>query len=250
MSWRIPRASLGGFITYVLIAGVVYAALRGIGFYNFTAREVEGLNVVLQLIGDIYAVLLAFAIFVIWGQFVDVENCVVREGNSLDDLLRFSAYLNNNTRADIRRAVAAYVNRVLQYEWSALGKGEKDEQTEQAFTHVLTTVIEAVPASDAERSLMPGLIEMARKTSGHRDERLAKCLTRIPPTLASLVHTVAGVILLIIFVYPFHHWLAGISCFVLVSLVLFLADLVMMDMDNPLDGIWNVSPQPFADLRP
>jgi hypothetical protein len=24
---------------------------------------------------------------------------------------------------------------------------------------------------------------------------------------------------------------------------------VMMDTDNPLKGIWNVSPQPFVDLK-
>jgi len=39
--------------------------LRQAGVYNFTAIEAEGLNVLIQLIGGIYAVLLAFTIFVI-----------------------------------------------------------------------------------------------------------------------------------------------------------------------------------------
>ena len=90
---------------------------------------------------------------------------------------------------------------------------------------------------------------MAHKVSGCREERVAKSLTRIPPTLAGLVNTIAGVLLLLIFVYPFHHWLAGGACFTVVAFVLFLANFVMTDTDNPLKGVWNVSPQPFGELK-
>src|SRR5579864_6502627 len=110
-----------------------YAGLRQAGFYDFTAGEAEGLNTLIQLIGDIYAVLLAFTIFVIWGQFTDVENCVIRECNALDDLLRFTNYLDGEARAGIRRAVANYTNAVLRYEWPALGEGRKDKQAEEMF---------------------------------------------------------------------------------------------------------------------
>jgi hypothetical protein len=49
-------------------------------------------------------------------------------------------------------------------------------------------------------------------------------------------------------VYPFRHWLAGLACFSLLALVIFLANLVMRDTDNPFNGIWNVSSKPFSDL--
>jgi len=89
---------------------------------------------------------------------------------------------------------------------------------------------------------------MAQKASEHRDERVAKSLTRIPPTLAGLVNTIAGVLLLI-FVYPFHHWVTGVSCFTLVAVVLFLSDFVIRDTDNPLKGVWNVSSRSFSDIK-
>jgi Flp pilus assembly protein TadB len=73
-------------------------------------------------------------------------------------------------------------------------------------------------------------------------------LTRIAPTLERLVFTMAGVLLLLVFVYPFHHPAAGFVCFLLVALVLFLARLVMTDTDNPFEGVCNVSPQPFGEL--
>ena len=69
------------------------------GLYDFTRLEIEGLNTLILLVGSIYAVTFAFAIFVIWGQFNDVENLVMRECHSLSDLLRFSRYLNAGCRS-------------------------------------------------------------------------------------------------------------------------------------------------------
>ena len=228
---------------------LAYAGLRQAGFYDFTAGEAEGLNVLIQLIGGIYAVLLAFTIFVIWGQFNDVENCVIRECNVLSDLLRFSNYLNVEAASTIRKAMAAYTHHVLKYEWQALGDGKRDRQAEELFNHFMNVVAQSVPENEAEQVLKIRLLDMAHKASECREERVAKSLTRIPPTLAGLVNTIAFVLLVLIFVYPFHHWVAGGVCFMVVAFVLFLANFVMTDTDNPLKGVWNVSPQPFGELR-
>jgi len=236
---------LGGRLVPALFA---YWLLHKTGFYEFTSREAEGLTTLILLVGSIYAVMLAFVIFVIWGQFTDVENFTMRECNSLRDLLRFSRYLNPDAEHAIRRAVADYAQRVIRHEWPALGEREKDEQAERSFCGLMNAVIRTVPAGAAEEAVYQRMIDLARKTGEHRDERITKSLTRIPPTLVRLVNTMAAVLLLLAFVYPFHHWLAGACCFVLVALVLFSANLVMTDTDNPFKGICNVSPQPFADL--
>jgi hypothetical protein len=246
MNWTISSRTLIQHAGKLAAALVLYAFLRQVGFYNFTAHEAEGLGVLIQLVGDIYAVLLAFMIFVIWGQFTDVENCVIRECDSVDDLLRFSAYLNADDAATLRRAVTAYTRQVLNVEWLTLGDGQKDDQAEKLFLRVVNSVIEAAPKKEAEQAMRLRLIDMAQRTSQCRDERVAKSLTRIPPTLAGLVNLIAGVLLSLIFVYPFHHWAVGVSCFILVAVVLFLANFVLMDTDNPLKGTFNVSPEPFA----
>ncbi|HLN00107.1 MAG TPA: DUF4239 domain-containing protein [Bryobacteraceae bacterium] len=249
MTWTIPAEKVSKTGLWLAAALALSAVLRQTGFYNFAAREVEGLNVLIQLVGDIYAVLLAFTIFVIWGQFTEVEYCVMRECNLLDDLLRFSNYLNADAHAEIRKAMANYTRQVLRYEWPALGDGRKDQQTDELFSRFVNAVVQVKLQSDEEQSMYSRLVDMVQETSQRRDERVAKTLTRIPPTISSLVTTIARVLLLLVFVYPFHHWLAGAACFILVAVVLFLANLVMTDTDNPLKGIWNVSPQPFSDLR-
>src|SRR5580692_4938076 len=136
MNWTISSQTLIKHAGKLAVALVLYAFLRQAGFYNFTAREAEGLGVLIQLVGDIYAVLLAFMIFVIWGQFTDVENCVMRECNSLDEVLRFSRYLNADDAANVRRAVKGYRGQVLDHEWPALGDGRRDKRTEELFVQI------------------------------------------------------------------------------------------------------------------
>src|SRR5580692_12083108 len=136
MAWTLPTENLLKLAARLAAALLLYAFLRNAGFYNFTAREAEGLSVLIQLVGDIYAVLLAFTIFVIWGQFTEVENCVIRECNSLDELLRFSRYLHADDAANIRRAVKAYRGQVLDHEWPALGDGRRDKRTAELFVQI------------------------------------------------------------------------------------------------------------------
>jgi hypothetical protein len=215
----------------------LYAALRSAGFYSITAHEVEGIAVLVQLVGDIYAVLLAFVIFVIWGQFTDVENCVMRECNALADLLRFSRYLDADSQSAVRHAVANYTAHVLRLEWDSLADGRPDPQAALVFSKLVTSVVETAN---------PRLIDLVQKAGERRDDRVSKSLTRIPPTLVALVNTIAATLLLLVFVYPFKSWYAGAIGFVLVAAILLLANFVMLDTDNPLKGAWNVSSSPFS----
>ena len=249
MEWKLPAGKVRKLVQALAVALVLYGCLRWVGFYQFVGRDAEGLATLTQILGDIYAVLLAFTIFVIWGQFTEVENCVIRECNALEELLRFSRYLNADDAANVRRAVKVYRGQVLDHEWQALGDGRREKRTEELFVQLINVVVETAPRNEAEQAIHVRLLDMVQKTSDRRDERIAKSLTRIPPTLAALVDTVAGVLVLLIFVYPFRFWVTGALSFTLAACVVWLANLVMMDTDNPLKGIWNVSPRPFADLK-
>ena len=248
MNWKLALGNVWRLLLRLAGALIVQLLLRQAGFYQWTARDSAGLNLLIGPVGEVYAVLLAFTIFVIWGQFTEVENLVIRECNSLDDLVRFAAYLGADESAAIRRAVAAYAHRVLKYEWAALGEGRSDKQADELFVEILGGAVNANPATEAQKLIHARLLEMAQQTGSYRDERVAKSLTRMPPTLSGLVRSVAAALLLLVFAYPFQYEAIGALCFALVSLVLFLADFVMSDTDNPIRGVWNVSPKPFAVL--
>jgi hypothetical protein len=250
MKWQVPQERVVA-LGLVLAGGIgAQMALRNAGFHAFAATDMEGFNVLILLVGGIYSVLLAFAIFVIWGQFTETENCVMREASALDDLLRFSRYLGEESRARLRRSVADYVHHALKVEWSALADGRKDHRAEEVFDAILDAVVEASPGNPTEQAVYVRLLDLAQRAGSIRDERVARSITRMPPTLAALVNTIASVLLLFVFAYPFVNQIVGAVCFGLVASVLFLANFVMMDTDNPLSGTFNISSRPFAELRP
>jgi hypothetical protein len=144
--------------------------------------------------------------------------------------------------------VSEYAQRVATSEWHSLGEGRKDQAAEKAFAVLMNVVIRTAPANADEQALVARLIDITRKISQQRDERIARSLTRIPPTLLALVRIMAGTILLLVFWYPFHSWPTGLACFALLAVILFLSNVVMTDTDNPFDGIFNVSSRPFSEL--
>ena len=194
------------------------------------------------------AVVFAFVIYVIWGQFTDVEHYMMRECKSLNELLRFSNFLSPDDARAIRRSVGEYVQHVAKSEWLMLGERQRDKYSEQSFSELLDAVLRIARPNAEQDAVSQRLIDIAREAGEHRDERLTKSLTQIPATLFHLVHAMAIALLLLVFFYPFHNWAAGICCFLLLGVILFLANLVMTDMDNPFTGVYNVSSQPFSDL--
>ena len=249
MNWIAFARHLTRLVVLLAVGAALYGAWHTSAWSAFTAGEAEGINTLILLIGSIYAVTFAFVIYVIWGQFTDVENFMMRECKSLNELLRFAEFVNPDARRSLRRALGEYVQRVVKSEWVALGQRRRDKSTEQAFSELLDKVLHLTPADAVEAAVHQRLIDIARQAGEHRDERLTKSLTQIPATLIHLVHTMEIGLLVLVFFYPFHAWVAGLFCFLLLGIILFLANLVMTDTDNPFQGVYNVSPKPFADLR-
>jgi hypothetical protein len=249
MNWNTFSRLLFRLGMQLVAASFLYCLWHGSRLHEITAAEAEGISTLILLIASMYAVMFAFVIYVIWGQFTDVENSMMRECKSLNELLRFADFLNPDAARSIRRAVADYVQRVVKSEWTALGERRRDKSSEQAFSELLDGVLHLRPASPEEGAVHQRLIDIARDAGEHRDERLTKSLTQIPATLIYLVRTMEIGLLLLVFFYPFHLWVAGLCFFLLVAVILFLANLVMTDTDNPFKGVYNINPKPFMDLK-
>src|SRR6202041_3356774 len=92
----------------IAAAAAFYFALHLLGFQKLFADDAEGIGALLQIIGTLYSVVYAFAIYVIWGQFTSVENEIQKESGALKDLQLFSQRLNENVREPVVRAVKVY----------------------------------------------------------------------------------------------------------------------------------------------
>jgi hypothetical protein len=232
----------------IAAAAAFYFALHLLGFQKLFENDAEGIGALLQIIGTLYSVVYAFAIYVIWGQFTSVENEIQKESGALKDLLLFSQRLKETVREPIVRAVKIYARGVAETEWTTLSAREDTDKTDKLFSAVISSVTEVKPEDDTEYIVYQRLLEIANEASAHRDERLALSIKRMPQTLLLFVNLTASMILFLLFFFPFRNVALGVVSVAITTMLLFFAHFVLTDLDNPFEGTWNVGSEPFAEL--
>src|SRR3982751_3721382 len=114
-----------------VVALVSIASVAGLVVFRMVApidemREASNeLGNYLQTVGSIYAVLLAFVVFVVWGQFNDARGYLDREATALVDLHRTASGLPTASRKEIQSGLRAYVDAVLRDEWPAMASRDE-----------------------------------------------------------------------------------------------------------------------------
>jgi VIT1/CCC1 family predicted Fe2+/Mn2+ transporter len=244
----LPPDSARRVVKVLVPAGLVYLVLRLAGIQNWLGNDAEGVGVLVQVIGTLFSVLYAFATYVIWGQYTAVESEIIKEAGALKDLIVFSAGLKTPEREPVLQAIRVYARGISETEWGQLANGERTERTDRQFSELISKVAAVKPQDDDERLVYERLLEIANRVSSHRDERLSLSVKRIPRTLILLVTLTAGVLVGLVFIFPFRSIVLGLASLVVTSLLLFLAHFVITDLDNPFAGIWNVTPEPFEHL--
>jgi hypothetical protein len=232
----------------IAAAAALYFVLHLLGFQKLFENDAEGIGALLQIIGTLYSVVYAFAIYVIWGQFTSVENEIQKESGALKDLFLFSQRLKETVREPIVRAVKIYARGVAETEWRTLSAREETDKTNKLFSVVISAVTDVKPEDDTERLVYQRLLEIANQASAHRDERLALSIKRMPQTLLLFVTLTASMILFLLFFFPFRNVALGVVSVAITTMLLFFAHFVLTDLDNPFEGTWNAGSEPFAEL--
>src|ERR1051326_4013994 len=106
-------------------------------------NEVAGFK--FATVGVLYAVLLAFAIIVVWEKFNEAEANVVREAGAAENLYRLSQGLGDFSGPDLRKSVAAYLKAAMADDWPAMDAGTVNaggpaKQALDAIYRMLTVV--------------------------------------------------------------------------------------------------------------
>src|SRR3954452_12657038 len=114
------RSMVGWIGTAVVLSLAGLLLVRGLVPIDLLRQSNDSVGNYLQTLGTIYAVLLAFVVFVVWGQFNDARTHVDEEANELLDLFRTAKGLPEPKRGEIQGHVAAYIDAVLDSEWQAM----------------------------------------------------------------------------------------------------------------------------------
>lgn len=205
----------------------------------------------LQTLGTVYAVLLAFVVFVVWQQFNDARRSVEREANAIADLARVLDGVPEGPRTRARAALLAYLDAVLQQEWRAMSCG--DEATMSALSAELEVVWAGLraarPANDPEGAFLAEVLARFNDVSDARSDRLINARQRIPFALRILLYLGATVTVGTMFLqgvesFAVHATLTGSLAGAIAHVIY-----VIEDLDNAFSGDWQVPRESLERVR-
>ena len=205
----------------------------------------------LQTVGTIYAVLLAFVVSAVWGQFNESRTVVEREATEVVDLFRIIDGFRTEARKPLHQALARYLDAVIRHEWRAMAQG--DDATSEKIGAELDVVWRGLHCFDAqtdcERTLHAEALSRFNDLSDARTERLTAARTRMPLGLRLLLYVGALVMTTSMFLlgvqsFTIHAVITGAFA-AAISHVLYLVE----DLDDAFSGLWQVSTAPFERAR-
>lgn len=215
------------------------------------AGSADAVGNYLQTLGGIYAVLLAFVVFVVWGQFNDLRGLTDREAAAVVDLHRTASLLPPPSRREVQAALRAYCDAVLREEWTALARGDEGalDRIGARLEAVWTALHRCRPVGDAQTSAYGEVLSRFNDLNDLRTNRLSAARARVPLTMRILLYIGAVVTVGSMYLMTFARlWLHATVTAALAGSIAHILFLIA-DLDDPFGGCVFISHEPFERAR-
>ena len=162
----------------VIIGGGVALSLLGLflvrrwAALQFLEEHTPIASTFIQIVGTLYAVLIAFSVITTWDHFQDARRVANHEANCLNDTFRLSQGLGGPVRGPLRSALLQYGRAVMEDEWDRMAEGQESQIAIDAYTTIWDLLSTVTPQSDRDRALYDHLIDRLTNMSDSRRERL------------------------------------------------------------------------------
>jgi hypothetical protein len=250
--WLKTTVRLTSIIAVASIASVVGLIL----FRNLVDVEPlhdasDSIGTYLQVLGGIYAVLLAFVVVVVWGQFNDARGYVNREANALIDLHRLAGGLPDNARDVIQAGLRDYVDAVITEEWRAMSKHDPKtiERVGQRLDRVWSAIHTCMPLNECQHTIYAEALARFNDLSELRTNRLTAATAKIPTAMDVLIYTGALILIGSTYLMPFHRfWVHATVTAALAGATAHILFLIY-DLDDAFAGDYQVDKGPYLRAR-
>jgi hypothetical protein len=251
-AWLRTTLRLTALVSIVSVASIVGLVLfRNLVDVEQLRASSDSLGTYMQTLGGIYAVLLAFVVVIVWGQFNDARSYVNREATSLVELYRIASGLPEDACETIRAGLRDYVEGVLDEEWLAMTK--PDERTIEKIGQRLDRVWNALhtcrPLDECGHTTYAEMLGRYNDLTEIRTSRLTAATAKIPVAMNVLLYTGALIMIFSVYLLPIDlFWLhatvtAGFAG--ALAHILFL----IWDLDDAFAGDYQVDKGPFLRAR-
>ena len=209
-----------------------------------TNNEVAGFK--FATVGVLYAVLLAFAVIIVWEKFSDAENDVAQEAGAAATVYRLADGMGADPGAALRREVSAYLKVAIAEDWPAMALGGGSRAATQALDQLYAALLTYSPGDRRGAALLSEVLHQLDQMTQGRRARLVMASGIVPGVVWLVLF--GGAILTIGFTFFFgtENLRAQTMMTGALSLLILSGLLIIVVIDHPFAGSVKVGPEPLA----
>jgi hypothetical protein len=231
--------------TIIAMTGLILVR-RSIGLERLTTNnEVAGFK--FAVIGVIYAVLLAFAVIVVWERFSDAEVAVVQEAGAAATLYRLASG-PQPAAIETRSALTNYLTLAIERDWPQMSRERASPDVTRALNALYAAALDLARSGSQQPAVLLETFHQLDVITQARRSRLHFAVG-IVPTVVWVALTV-GAILTVGFTLFFgsENLAAQVLMSGVLSLIVFMGLAVIIMIDHPFTGPVQVDSRPLLHV--
>jgi hypothetical protein len=208
-------------------------------------NEVAGFK--FAVVGVLYAVLLAFAVIVVWEKFAEAENTVALEAGAVVTVYRLADGLGEDHAAAVRTAMTGYLKQAVEGDWPAMAAGGEDEITNGTLNAVYAAVLAFVPSDARGEAAMAAVLDELDVVTQARRARLVVADGIVPGIVWLVLFAGAFVTVGYTFFFGTENLRAQVVMTGALAILIFAGLLIIIAIDHPFAGSVHVGPEPLEE---
>jgi hypothetical protein len=206
-----------------------------------TNNEVAGFK--FAVVGVTYAVLLGFAVIVVWEKFRDAEAAVAQEASAVIALDRLSQGIDAAAGASVRQRLTNYAELTIADDWPAMAKAEINTAPTRALNNLYDAVLTDAPTTPRGAAIFSEMLYRLDSLTEARRTRLLLSTGVVPGVLWSVLF--AGAVVTLTFTFFFGLKSLGTQVIMtgMLATLIFMALYVAIEIDHPFTGPVSVGPE-------
>jgi hypothetical protein len=207
-----------------------------------TNNEIAGFK--FATVGVIYAVLIAFAVIIVWERFSEAERAVVDEAGAAATLYRLAGG-DEPQAVSVRGALSNYLSVALAKDWPRMGKGEGSREVTGALSGLYTATLRLAQSDTRPTPVVMEIFNQLDRITQARRTRLHLAHGIVPAMLWTVLLT--GGLLTVGFTFFFGTRNLGAQVLMtgILSLIVFMGLFVIVTIDHPFTGPVRVHGEPL-----
>lgn len=208
-------------------------------------NEVAGFK--FAVVGVLYAVLLAFAIIVVWEKFTDADNIVAREAGAATNVYRLSYGMAEAPATSLRARLSAYLAATISDDWPAMEHANESSSARRALDAVYGSVLVSLSAQ-GNNALAGEILHQLDEITQARRARIVAADGTVPGVIWPVLFGGAAITVGFTFFFGTQNLPAQSLMTGLLSVMIFSGLFIVVVIDRPFSGAVTVKPDALAKV--